>query len=70
MGMSVVGLGVLGLGSLFMLYTNMYGINSTNIKGVLTIAAAPDFTKRLWDKELNNKQKNEKIRMAAINQVN
>ena len=37
MGMSVVGLGVLGLGSLFMLYTNIYGSDSTNIKMVLNI---------------------------------
>ena len=37
MGMSVVGLGVLGLGSLFMLYTNIYGSDSTNIKTVLNI---------------------------------
>ena len=29
------------------------------IKGLVTIAAAPDFTKDLWDKEFNNKQKNE-----------
>lgn len=29
------------------------------IKGVITIAAAPDFTRRLWKKELNNDQKNE-----------
>ena len=37
MGMSVVGLGVLGLGFLFMLYTNIYGSDSINIKIVLNI---------------------------------
>lgn len=42
-------------------------INSTNLKGVLTIAAAPDFTKRLWKKELNNKQKNEIIKKGYTN---
>ena len=42
-------------------------INSTNVKGVLTIAAAPDFTKKLWEKELNNKQKNEIIRKGYTN---
>jgi len=34
-------------------------IHTNRIKGVITIAAAPDFTKRLWEKELNNEQKNE-----------
>ena len=29
------------------------------IKGLVTIAAAPDFTKDLWNKNLNNKQKYE-----------
>tara|TARA_B100000686_G_scaffold354748_1_gene466911 strand:+ start:570 stop:1325 length:756 start_codon:yes stop_codon:yes gene_type:complete len=29
------------------------------IKGLVTIAAAPDFTKDLWDKDFNNIQKNE-----------
>jgi len=29
------------------------------IKGLVTIAAAPDFTKDLWDNNFNNKQKNE-----------
>ena len=28
------------------------------IKGIITIAAAPDFTKTLWEKELSLKQKN------------
>ena len=34
-------------------------ISLAKIKGLVTIAAAPDFTKRLWQKELNIKQKNE-----------
>ena len=37
MGMSVVGLGILGLGSLFLLYTNLYGNDYKNIKTVLNI---------------------------------
>ena len=33
--------------------------NALKVKGIVTIAAAPDFTKRLWDKELNTIQKAE-----------
>jgi esterase/lipase len=35
--------------------------NPIKIKGVITIAAAPDFTKRLWDKELDETKKTEII---------
>ena len=35
--------------------------NALKVKGIVTIAAAPDFTKRLWDKELNTIQKAEII---------
>ena len=34
-------------------------ISLVKIKGAVTIAAAPDFTKRLWDNELNDAEKNE-----------
>ncbi len=42
-------------------------INSLKIKGMITIAAAPDFTKRLWKNELNNKQKHEIIKKGYTN---
>ena len=36
-------------------------INSYKIKGIITIAAAPDFTKRLWQNDLKYEQKQEII---------
>jgi len=38
--------------------------NSLKVKGIVTIAAAPDFTKRLWDKELNEMQKVEILKQG------
>ncbi len=32
-------------------------IKTIKIKGIITIAAAPDFTKKIWDNELTEKQK-------------
>ena len=42
-------------------------INPTRIKGLVTIAAAPDFTARLWKKELNILQKNEILKKGFTN---
>ncbi|MBH87921.1 MAG: alpha/beta hydrolase [Pelagibacterales bacterium] len=42
-------------------------MNPLKIKGVVTIAAAPDFTKKLWQKELNQEQKNEIKTMGYTN---
>ena len=42
-------------------------MNPTKIKGVVTIAAAPDFTERLWKKELNIFQKNEILKKGFTN---
>jgi len=36
-------------------------LNKNKIKGIITIAAAPDFTKRLWQNVLGQKQKEEII---------
>ena len=36
--------------------------NSNKIKGIITIAAAPDFTKRLWENDLGHKKKEEIIK--------
>ena len=41
--------------------------NAIKVKGVVTIAAAPDFTKRLWNKELNETQKSEIINKGFTN---
>ena len=37
-------------------------LNKNKIKGIITIAAAPDFTKRLWQEDLGYKQKEELIK--------
>jgi esterase/lipase len=37
-------------------------LNKNIIKGFITIAAAPDFTKRLWQEDLGYKQKEELIK--------
>ena len=37
-------------------------LNKNKIKGIITIAAAPDFTKRLWQEGLGYKQKEELIK--------
>ena len=37
-------------------------LNNNKIKGIITIAAAPDFTKRLWENELSHNQKKEIIK--------
>ena len=41
--------------------------NSIKVRGVVTIAAAPDFTKRLWNKVLDKKQKSEILNQGFTN---
>jgi esterase/lipase len=41
-------------------------LNHRKIKGIITIAAAPDFTKRLWENQLSISQKEEIIKNGFI----